>query len=75
MAPPSTNPERPTRGQRIASAVLGVMLAGCGIACLVLVDPWEGVFAGLGLVVLGTQSLWASIKGGRSWVERIGPLP
>lgn len=75
MAPSNPTPDRPTRGQRIAGAILGGIFLGCGIACLFLADTGIIVACGLALGGLGVQALWASGQGRRSWLDRVGPLP
>lgn len=66
-----------SRGERIFSAVFGVLLLAVGIFALGqdhLSAVWR-LSGGLLLVLLGGNSLFAAYRGKASWLSRLGPLP
>lgn len=66
-----------TRGERRAGWAAGLLFVGLAIAVLILTDG-SGAgprVAAAALGGLGAQALWATARGRRSWLARIGPLP
>lgn len=75
MAPNEALASRPMA--RTFNAALGGLLLACG-AWIAFGLPASSVgdwlcAAALGLV--GAESLWAALRGQRSWLSRVGPLP
>lgn len=66
-----------TRGERIAGWVVGLVFVGLGIAVLVVAGGvgTGPILAAAALAGLGAQALWATTRGRRSSLARIGPLP
>jgi hypothetical protein len=65
------------RGERVAGWAAGLLFVALGIAVLLgsgdmAIGPRV---AGAALIGLGAQALWATARGRRSWLVRIGPLP
>lgn len=65
------------RGERIAGWAVGLVFVGLGIAVLVVAGSigTAPLVAAAALAGLGAQALWATARGRRSWLARIGPLP
>ena len=66
-----------SRGERIFSAVFGILLIGVGILALGQDhQPAVWRFGGaLLLALLGGNSLFAAYRSRPSWLSRLGPLP
>lgn len=64
-------------GERVFSAVFGALLTGIGVFALVQdhLSPVWRLCGGLGVVLLGLDSIVAAYRGKASWLSRIGPLP
>lgn len=64
-------------GQRLADKLIGALLAGCGVAILMLLPPseWPAWLLAFALIVVGGQAIRAGMRGGDSWLSRLGPLP
>lgn len=70
--------DRPSRGERIGSAVVGALFLGVAFLIVVLAAPfasiWEPV-AALALGALGADGIASAVRGRRSLLSRIGPWP
>ncbi|MBS0430419.1 MAG: hypothetical protein JSR41_24295 [Proteobacteria bacterium] len=74
---PLAAPPTLRRSERIAGWVAGLIFLGLGVAVLVAAGKvgTGALVAAAALAGLGVQSLWATARGRRSWLARIGPLP
>ena len=65
------------RGERIAGWLVGLVFMGLGVAVLVVAGSIGSgpIVAAAALAGVGAQALWATARGRRSWLARIGPLP
>ncbi len=66
-----------SKGERMFSAVFGVLLLGVGILALAqdhLPFVWR-LAGGLLLVLLGGNSVLSAYRGKASWLSRLGPSP
>lgn len=65
------------KGERVFSAVFGLLLMGIGVYALILGESpaaWRFI-GGAVMVILGGNMLYASYTGKPSWISRVGPLP
>jgi len=65
----------PGRGERRLGLALGGLFVLLGAAVPVLAPDWRGLLCAAALVLLGGQAVWSALRGRRSWLARIGPLP
>jgi hypothetical protein len=66
-----------SKGERLFSAVIGVLLLGVGIFALGqdhLSPAWR-LGGGFLFALLGANSLLAAYRGKASWLSHLGPLP
>lgn len=66
-----------SKGERVFSAVFGILLLGVGIFAFGqdhLSATWR-FGGGFLLVILGGNSLFAAYRNKTSWLSRSGPLP
>lgn len=77
LQPPGEARAGLTRGERIAGWAAGLLFVALGIAVLAGSDDMAAgpLVAAAALAGLGAQALWATARGRRSWLARIGPLP
>mgnify|MGYP001435533014 FL=1 len=66
-----------SRGYRLVSGTLGVVLTGAGVYVLFFLGSIDVVqlLAGAALVLLGADLSYCASTGKASWLSRIGPLP
>ena len=70
-------PTLESKAERVGAAVIGVLFVGVGLLILFLTHvetPWH-LAAALVVMGLGLEAIVSAIRGKRSLLSRIGPLP
>lgn len=64
-------------GERVVGLVAGAVLAGCGGVVVYLVPGGDvaGLACGGVLMLVGLEAMVSGVRGRRSWLSRVGPLP